>query len=301
MAPTTMAGADGLRLAVDVFPGHRATGVLLLHGGGQTRHAWRATAARLSAAGWHSIAVDLRGHGDSDWSTPRDYSLDAFRRDVAALVRSRPAPPVVVGASLGGLAALLALAEPEPVQVAGLVLVDIAHRFDGGGARRVLAFMSARPGGFDDPGQAAAATARYLPHRARTADPDGIVKNLRRRDGRWHWHWDPALLEAAGLLVEPDAARRTEQRLARVVAAADVPMLLVRGAHSDVLPADIAAEFAELARDARVVAVDDAGHMVAGDSNDRFGAAVLEFLGERFHEDGDESGVPPRPSPDLAR
>lgn len=271
--------SSGLRLAAEVLGEDRGRPpVLLLHGGGQTRHAWESTAAALAAKGWVTIAVDLRGHGDSDWSPRGQYGLDVFAADVRDLAGALGSPPVLVGASLGGLSSLLAL-EETPSAAAGLVLVDVAHRFEFDGADRIVEFMRANRTGFVHPREASAAVARYLPHRAAPADPAGIEKNLRVRDGRWHWHWDPKLLEAASqplLNMQTGAAWR--ERLINVLRNLEIPTLLVRGALSDVISPQIADEFAAFAPKAQVVEVDRAAHMVAGDDNDRFTDAVLAFL-----------------------
>ena len=272
---------DGLRLAADMAPGWRQIPVVLLHGGGQTRHAWGATATLLSERGWSTVSVDLRGHGDSDWSPAGNYGLEDFAADVASIAGSFDAPPVLVGASLGGLASLLALTGPAPPAATALVLVDVAHRFEHDGAQPIVDFMQANPEGFETPGDAELAVAAYLPHRRPPDDPNGILKNLRRREGRWHWHWDPSLLRSQRPLVEPPAARERARRLADGIRALSVPVLLIRGTISGVVTPEIAAEFSELNERAEVVEVAGAGHMVAGDRNDAFAGAVLSFLEER--------------------
>lgn len=251
--------------------------MLLLHGGGQTRHAWGSTAAALAANGWLTFAVDLRGHGDSDWSPRGEYGLDLFAADVRDLADALGSPPVLVGASLGGLSALLAL-EETPSVAAGLVLVDVAHRFELNGGGRIVEFMRANRTGFVHPREASAAVARYLPHRAARADPAGIEKNLRVRDGRWHWHWDPELTDAAQPLINVQTGAVWRERLICVLRHLEIPTLLVRGALSDVISPQIAEEFAAFTPKAQLVEVDRAAHMVAGDDNDRFTAAVLTFL-----------------------
>ena len=264
-----------LRLACDRFPGHRPTPVVLLHGGGQTRHAWGATARALSDAGWETTTYDLRGHGDSPWAPDGDYALAAFGADVRAIAERCARPPVLIGASLGGMASLVALDAGAPA--AGLVLVDIAHRFEAAGAGRVVEFMASRRDGFADPEEAVAAVAAYLSHRPAPRDADGLRRNLREVDGRWHWHWDPAVLEMFGG-GPPDAGT---ERFDAVVAGLTIPLLLVRGGESDVVGAEIAAEFADLNPRAEVHVVEGARHMVAGDSNSPFTAAVLRFLEAR--------------------
>jgi pimeloyl-ACP methyl ester carboxylesterase len=273
--------SSGLRLAAEVLgDGVGRPPVLLLHGGGQTRHAWGSTAASLSAKGWMTVAIDLRGHGDSEWSTAGDYSLEVFAADVCDIVAALDSPPVIVGASLGGLSALLALAETRDAKAAGLVLVDVAHRFEPDGAHRIVDFMRDNPAGFVNPREASAAVARYLPHRRAPADTAGIEKNLRLRNGRWRWHWDPKLLGASEPLLNPRTAAVLRERLIGALRQLEVPTVLVRGALSDVVSRPIADEFGRLAPQARVVEVDRAAHMVAGDDNDRFTEVVLAFLEE---------------------
>lgn len=270
-----------MRLAADRFPAPGPTPVLLLHGGGQTRGAWGETGATLAARGWPAIAVDLRGHGESGWAPDRNYSLDAFGEDVDAIVRWLDAPPVLVGASVGGIASMLAIADDPDLPISGLVLVDIAHRFDPDGARRIAGFMGTAANGFDHPGEASDAVAEYLPHRERPQDGRGIVRNLRLHEGRWHWHWDPALLEIFAPVTQPAEVERLTRRLEAALGRLRVPALLVRGAHSDVVTPAIAAEFPRVAPTGEVVEVAGARHMVAGDSNDPFTAAVVDFLERR--------------------
>ncbi len=270
----SLPGADGLRLAAE--RDGDGTPVLLLHGGGQTRHAWGQTATRLAAAGWQAIAIDQRGHGDSDWAPPdQDYRLEWYGEDLAAAVRSLNEPVVLVGASLGGLAALMVAGELAPECVEALVLVDIAVRPEPHGVDRVLAFMEAHGQGFTSLEEAAAAVAAYLPHRPRPARSEGLARNLRRRaDGRWYWHWDPRFLHAAR--TQPPEA--WEPRMRAAARRLCQPTLLVRGGLSDVLSEAGARDFLTLVPHARYASVSDAAHMVVGDRNDRFTAAVLEFL-----------------------
>ena len=105
--------SDGVELAADAWGDEQRPAAILLHGGGQTRHAWKRTAATLATHGYHAVAVDLRGHGDSGWSPDADYTSDRFAADVREIARSFPAKPVLIGASLGGVASLLAAGESE--------------------------------------------------------------------------------------------------------------------------------------------------------------------------------------------
>jgi non-heme chloroperoxidase len=273
--PLRLAGHGGLALAADAWGDPAAPPVVLLHGGGQTRHAWGGTAEALAREGWHAVAVDLRGHGDSGWSPDRDYSVEAFVTDVRACAAHFTSRPVLVGASLGGIAALIAEGEATDPLCSALVLVDIAVRIEPEGALRIIEFMKARPEGFANLDEAADAVAAYLPHRERPRDLSGLARNLRQgADGRLRWHWDPAFLE-------PGRGPRPGQdtaRLERAARALRVPTLLVRGRLSDLLSEAGARQFLALAPHARFADVSDAGHMVAGDRNDLFTDAVVSFL-----------------------
>jgi len=247
--------------------------VLLLHGGGQTRSAWRESALRLAALGLRVVVPDLRGHGESDWAPDRDYALDAQVQDVLALIRALPAKPVLVGASMGGLIGMT-LAGEHPGVLRALVLVDIVPRVDTAGRDRIVGFMKARPDGFGSLEEAADAIAAYLPHRQRPASLTGLGRNLRlRADGRYYWHWDPTFFDTFETDL-PAAQLRYEAAVRRIA----VPILLLRGMMSDLVPEERVNAFRQLCPRAEVVDIQDAAHMIVGDRNDAFGAAVIEFL-----------------------
>jgi pimeloyl-ACP methyl ester carboxylesterase len=269
--------ASSIRLAADIFGDPDAPAVLMLHGGGQTRHAWHATAMNLADAGWRAITVDLRGHGESTHPRPAAYGLEDFAADVRALIATITEDPVVIGASLGGIASLLALTESPAAPAAGLVLVDVAHRFQPRGGGRIVSFMEQHPDGFVNLAHAAEAVAAYLPHRARPRATTGLRHNLRRNlDGRWIWHWDPEILTQARPLLQEQT--QLSERLTTAATQLRQPSLLVRGADSDVLTTNIAREFTELAANATLVEVPHAGHMVAGDNNNVFTTAIRAWL-----------------------
>jgi pimeloyl-ACP methyl ester carboxylesterase len=280
--PVEIQGADGIRLRGDAYGPVEGRPVILLHGGGQTRHSWRTTAVALAEQGWRAWTFDLRGHGDSDWSESGDYSPDAFANDARKLIRSFATPPAVVGASLGGVSLLSAVGEEPRAQVSGLVLVDVAPRIEESGARRIGDFMSARmEDGFTSLEEVADAVGAYNPHRPRPKDLDGLRKNLRQRpDGRWVWHWDPRFLQRPQ--GSPDETRVSlvqPERLEAAARALDMPVLLVRGRMSDLLSQSGAEQFLSLTPHAQFVDVEGAGHMVAGDRNDAFNSAIVAFLG----------------------
>ncbi|MFI9102966.1 alpha/beta fold hydrolase [Streptomyces fildesensis] len=273
--PRIFVGRGGILLTANVWGEASSPPLVLLHGGGQTRHAWDRTGPRLAALGWRVIAPDLRGHGTSEWSADGDYSLDLFAGDVRALVAEVGDRPVLVGASLGGLSSLLATGEAPGAAIRALVLVDVAHRPDPRGVHRIVEFMRREPDGFASVGEAAAAVSAYLPHRPRPDDPEGMRNNLRRHDGRWVWHWDPRILDSFEGRMDPPGMA---DRLLDAARHADVPILLVRGGVSDMVREDIADEFCDRVPTARRVDVAGAGHMVAGDRNEHFLDAIIPFL-----------------------
>jgi pimeloyl-ACP methyl ester carboxylesterase len=282
-APLRLRG-HGLDLAADAYGPDDGPPVLLFPGGGQTRHSWDGTARLLGNKGWRATTVDLRGHGDSDWAADGDYSLDAFAADVRDVARvTGPRPPALVGASLGGISSLIAIAEDDhaadrPVASA-LVLVDVAPRLEPEGVARIGAFMLGYLDGFASLEEVADAVAAYNPHRPRPTDLSGLRKNVRQReDGRWYWHWDPRFM-TPGRIDEPRSIRN-EDRLERAAQTLTLPVLLVRGRQSDVLSEAGARNLQALVPHARFVDVAGAGHMVAGDRNDVFNDAVVAFLEE---------------------
>jgi len=265
-------------LVADAWGDPAAPPVLLLHGGGQTRHAWGGAARAIAAKGWRAVAVDLRGHGDSGWSPDGVYGLEPFVTDVRYLANDLAetgSPAVLVGASLGGLASLVAIGEAPHAPATALVLVDVVPRMEPDGVDRIKAFMTSAPDGFASLEEAADSVASYLHHRPRPGDLSGLRKNLRQRpDGRWVWHWDPQFMSAG----EQGGGFDDHARLAAAAHAIAVPALLVRGGVSDVVSTDGAQELKALIPHAELVDVAGAGHMVAGDRNDRFSDAVVGFL-----------------------
>ncbi|MFR9806033.1 alpha/beta fold hydrolase [Pseudonocardia sp. RS010] len=284
-SPVTFVGAGGVLLAADRWSPPEGTGsagtVLLLHGGGQTRHSWRTTGRALARAGWTAVALDARGHGDSGWAPDGDYSMDALVADLRAVATALDVRPVLVGASLGGSTALLAEGE-HPGFCRGIVLVDVTPRIEPEGVAEIMAFMRSGMGGFASLDEAADAVAAYNPHRPRPASTEGLRKNLRLREDRWYWHWDPRFLDGRDepSRERPDDDHRSE-RARNAARRVTVPTLLVRGVQSRVVSEESAAELQTLIPHAERIDVRGAGHMVAGDDNDVFSVGLERFLADR--------------------
>lgn len=276
---TTRIEGAGLSLTADVAGPEDGLPVVLLHGGGQTRHAWAGALTALARSGHRALSVDLRGHGDSDWADDGEYEPQAFASDVLAIARSFAQPPVLVGASLGGAASLLAIGQAardgHPAPARGLVLVDVAPRLEKQGVGQIRDFMTRHLDGFDSLDEAAAAIAGYTPNRRRAARPEGLMKNLRHGDdGRLYWHWDPRFI----LGVNEEAHDRHEAAMEQAAHHVKVPVMLVWGRQSNVVSAEGVRDLSARIPHADVVDIAQAGHMVVGDRNDAFNTAVIDFI-----------------------
>lgn len=272
----TWTASQGLAIRGDAW-GHPSNPLVILqHGGGQTRHAWKRTGQTLGESGYHAVAFDARGHGDSQWSPFGDYSISSMADDLRCVVRAMKADRCfLIGASMGGYTSLMAAATGA-VAAAGIVLVDIAPRVEASGAQRIRAFMARNPDGFASLEEVAETIASYQPGRIRPTDLSGLGKNVRRfPDGRYRWHWDPSFLHA--ILASPD-----QYQMEQFARSLSIPTLLIRGAQSDVVKRGGVEDFLALVPHAEYAEIESAGHMIASDRNDEFGNAVVEFLKRQF-------------------
>ncbi|MGH3674684.1 MAG: alpha/beta fold hydrolase [Mycobacterium sp.] len=265
------ASASGAAAAATSDPARPS--VLFLHGGGQNRFSWKNTGQILADEGLHVVALDSRGHGDSDRSPDANYSVDALCADTLQVLDQIGRPVILIGASMGGMTGILAADAAGPDRVTKLVLVDVVPRFEKGGSARIRDFMSSGLNGFDSLEDAADAVAAYLPYRAKPRSPEGLKKNLRRRDGRWYWHWDPAFLTKP----MDDPFVRVE-KLERAAIDLTIPILLIRGRLSDVVSTEGVKHFLDTVPRAEFVELSDAGHTAAGDDNDAFSEVVVQFV-----------------------
>jgi pimeloyl-ACP methyl ester carboxylesterase len=268
-------GSQGVELAADVTGRWDDPAVIMLHGGGQTRHSWGSTASILADSGFLTITMDLRGHGESDWSPDGLYDIRSYADDLRELVAQLQRPVALAGASLGGLTSIIATGEEPQIPCTALVLVDVTPRMNEKGKEAITAFMRAHPQGFATIEDAADAVATFLPHRPRPSDVSGLRKNLRcGDDGRLYWHWDPRMLSLGPGPGSAQPSDRYDRALQNVTA----PILLVRGGSSEIVREEDVAGFRIVVPHAEYVDVPDAHHMVAGDRNDMFANAVIEFL-----------------------
>lgn len=272
-ATTTFRGAKGRLIAADVAGPADGQPLILLHGGGQTRGSWQDTTSVLGGLGYRVYSLDARGHGESEYDPEGDYTIGAFADDLRAVIKQVGGRPFLIGASLGGIISLVVAGEDGPDAAAGVVLVDVAVSTDPYGVKRIQDFMKANPDGFASLDEAADAVAGFATDRPRPKSTRGLERNLRLRDGRWFWHWDPAFLECFH-----QSHLASTQRLEAAARGLRVPVLLVHAAHSEVIGPKEIEQLHTLVPHAEYVRVDDASHMVVGDRNSAFNRAIVAFL-----------------------
>jgi len=250
--------------------------ILMLHGFGVSGHMFDEFAERMQDR-YHLIAVDQRGHGDSEWSAEGDYSREAFVRDIeglqAALGLERFS---LVGHSMGGLNAV-AYTVANPPRVRALVLVDVGPESAKEGVDNIVRFTRG-------PDELEFEEFVEMAHRF---NPRRSVENIRERmrhrlrqleSGKWTWKFDNRFRKE-----DPElqiGSRLSNDEMWQLFRDVSVPTLLVRGAESDVLTPEIAERAAREMQRARLVVVPGAGHSVPGDNPDDFTAAVRDFIGD---------------------
>ena len=254
-----------------------APAVLCLHGGGQTAYMYEELGAALRMR-YHVLAPDLPDHGDSDPAD--DHTRHAIAATLPALCAHFGFGKVaIVGASLGGIVGIThATAHPE--QVAAIALIDVGHKLEEEGVRKIIGFMSQHES-FASLQEAACEIAQYLPHR-KEVRPESLTRNLRQRaDGRWVWkHGFNRRLRAEGI--------EQGRNWSHVIEGLDIdaaslrcPVLVLRGSASDVLSSQGAEEVAALIPNARLAIVDKAGHLAAGDNPASTVSLISSFLAEQ--------------------
>ena len=269
-------GHGGLKIAADVWGSDNNKLVILLHGGGQTRHAWGETGKKLAEAGYHSVALDLRGHGDSEWHSDADYTIKAYKEDLVSIIKEINKPASLIGASLGGMASLLLAGDEVNSNLCtSLIMVDIGIYPDPAGSDRIVSFMLSGEAGFESLEDVAKSISDYLPHRQKPKDVQGLKKNLRlKEDGKYYWHWDPRFIRRRPGSRDKGYFDLQLKAAQKVV----VPTLLMRGALSDVVTMEDVEYFLSVIGHAKFVEIEKAAHMIAGDRNDVFAEEAIKFL-----------------------
>jgi pimeloyl-ACP methyl ester carboxylesterase len=267
-----VAGRDGYRVSGLVW-GDGEPEVVLLHGGAQNAHTWDTVALAL---GRPLVAIDLPGHGRSDWRDDHDYDPRSMALDVALAVEAwAPRARAVVGMSLGGMTAIV-LGARRPDLVRRLGIVDVTPGTDHAKAEPIVAFIMG-PEHFDSFDAILARTIEHNPTRSHASLRRGVLHNARALpDGRWTWRYDPARawkMAAPGEAVGPDFTPMWDE-----VSALSMPVWLWRGARSTVVGDEDVEELVRRCPQARVLEVPDAGHSIQGDRPLVLAASIAELL-----------------------
>jgi pimeloyl-ACP methyl ester carboxylesterase len=268
---------NGLRFHYLDWGGAEKPGMLCLHGRAQNAHMWDFTALAFGVR-YRILAVDQRGHGDSQWARDGDYGEEAHQRDLSAYVDALGVEALIlVGLSMGGRNAMTYAAQ-NPRKVRALVVVDIGPETRRQGVERIRRFVAGAD--VEDSFEAFVQRAqRYNPRRAAWQIRGSLRHNLRQLpDGRWTWKYDP-VLRAPGSLASASQDQDPAHRWAlwdRI----QCPVLIVRGSQSDVLAPEVALRMHQRLPQSRLVEVPGAGHLVPGDNPTGFEQALGAFLAE---------------------
>jgi pimeloyl-ACP methyl ester carboxylesterase len=279
-------GADGLALHAIEWS-REGVPMLLVHGFGNEAHIWDDFAPRVADA-YRVLALDLRGHGDSDWDSEKRYDYANHVSDLEAVTAQLGIERMVlVGHSLGGRVAML-YAGRHPDRIAGLVIVDSAPELDARGTTRIrMEVAEHRAPLFEKVSE----YETLLAHNYPAATPEALARmaehGLRKRDdGKYELKMDTAYRGVDGprLGAEAMAAREAEHVASMWAAlrALEAPTLVVRGAASDIMSPDVADRMVEeVLRRGSLAVVARAGHSVMTDNPEGFAEAVCRFaLGE---------------------
>ena len=266
---------EGNDIAGSIYGAESDPLVIFLHGGGQTRFAWDNAAENISKKGFHVITYDLRGHGDSFWSETGDYKIHDHKKDLISIIKHYDKPANLVGASLGGMTSLSLAGDPDYSTLCkSLTMVDIGIYPNQDGSDRIVEFMRSAQNGFSSLEEASDYISDFLPHREKPKDLSGLHKNLRKKDDRFYWHWDPKFLQGR----QGQDIKEYFGHLEKAANFLNIPTLLIRGGLSDVLTEEDKDYFLKVVSHAEFEEISNAAHMVAGDKNDIFSKAVEKFL-----------------------
>lgn len=268
------------RQSVEVRPGQRVSALVwgtsdpelvLIHGGAQNAHTWDTVALAL---GRPLVAVDLPGHGHSDWREDGAYRPEDNAEAVAVVIEQlAPNAAGVVGMSLGGLTTIL-LASRHPDLVRSAVIVDVTPGTDHAKAEPIIAFVDG-PETFDSFDEILQRTIQFNPTRTESSLRRGVLHNAHEiEDGKWSWRYDRLnrTRNDAGDGKVDFAAHWDD------VSAITCPLILVRGGTSGVVGDEDVEEWQRRQPKSEVVVVEGAGHSVQGDKPVELAALIERFV-----------------------
>jgi pimeloyl-ACP methyl ester carboxylesterase len=263
---------NGLGLQYLEWGRPEAPPIVLLHGGGQSAHTWD-PCCLIFARRYRCLALDQRGHGDSDWSPAGAYEIQDHVRDIAGFVdRLALHGPIMVGMSMGGINAT-AYAVQYASRLRALVSVDVGPDVQFEPVQRLMQGLGAYRH-FESPDDAAERLSRLGARRAKSLLKDTLSRNLRQEsEGSWTWKYDPRTL--LGLSAEDILAPR--KPLWGVLCRITCPVLVVRGGDSEIFSKADAAEFARRLPRGTCATVSNARHSVQTDNPSGLAEVIMAF------------------------
>lgn len=268
----SLTGPDNNTLIGDICNASGGPTAILLHGGGQSRSSWRIATQRLGNAQLKACAIDLRGHGDSDWSPDGDYHIDRFVADLVSVIEQLGSPAVLIGASFGGHVSLLAAAR-HPSLVRAIVLCDVTPWIEGEATKAMRYTMFTAAAGFASVQDAAKHIDEIRGYPSKL-DANRLRRHMRQdAEGRLYWRWDPQFF------LSQDT--QNEDLTELLTAAAEnlkIPTLLIRAEQSEIVTPQQIAKFARMVPHASTAVIAGARHTVSADDNDKYASLILGFL-----------------------
>ena len=246
--------------------------IVMLHGGSQQAHSWDFVSLALSEE-YHIIAMDQRGHGDSDWAADGDYTVEAHQGDIDGFVAALGLSGFhLVGHSMGGRNSYV-WASRNPGVLKSLVIVDTGPVAQSRGRNRIQNFREL-PDELDSFEEFADRVQEYT-GRSREQTLGALKYSIRQRtDGKWSWKYDK-LLRTPG----HQGPVWSSEQLWEAVGKITCPTLVVRGGDSDIFADETMRQMQQVIPTCDTVTVPNAGHLVAGDNPVDFLAAVRAFYG----------------------
>lgn len=266
--------ANGLRFHYLDWGNAGKPQMLLLHGFAQQCHSWDFVALAFTDR-FHVVALDLRGHGDSDWAPDGDYSPETQQNDIKGVVNELGLKNfVLMGLSMGGRNSFT-YASNNPEEVRAVVIVDAGPENQRAGTQNIRRFVQ-QDDELDSIDAFVDRVMEYNPRRDPVQLRGSLAHNLKELpNGKWTWKYDKALRGGNRRMgQDPEMTQRLWGYLENLAC----PTLVVKGDQSDIMASETAEEMQRRIPNGRLATVSNAGHLVMGDNPAGFEAAVTEFL-----------------------
>ena len=245
--------------------------IIFLHGALQQSHSWDFISLPI-CGDYHTLVLDARGHGDSQWAPDGDYSLDAHQSDLDGFVEALGLEQfILVGHSMGGRNAYVYTSR-HPERVKSLVIVDSGPEMRTGGESRIRQFREL-PDDLDSYQEFASRIQEYT-GRSREQVLGALKYSIREgANGKWTWKYDKLLRTPGYRPPSWDV-----EKLWECVASIRCPTLIVRGSESDIFSSEVMERMLRTIPQSSAAIVPKAGHLVAGDNPVGFLSALRTFL-----------------------